>query len=632
MAKSKTPEEKLTAGERKTANEISGRCRAFRAPENITVSRWADKYRMLSSSTSAESGLWQTSRTPYLEEIMNAFSDENVERIVVVSSSQVGKTEGELNMLGYLIDQDPGPCVYCMPTIDEAKKFSKRRMNPLFQNTEPLKSKVSSEKYGNKTNTLLNKEYPGGMMTIVGSNSSSGLAGTPARYIFGDEIDRWTKDADGEGSPWGLLEARTTTFYNRKLVEVSTPTIKGNSEIESAFNLGTKEYWSSKCPECGEYNFIQFNDIKFEYHKVEEGGKVQYIVDKTEYVCPVCGCILPESEMRRAEKKWIARSPEAIKNRCRSFWINAFTSPWMEWKYIVRRFLEAKGDPEKLKVVYNTLFGQLWEQRGDIESEEELSSRAETYRAELPNGVLCLTMGVDTQDNRLEYEVVGYGKYEENWGIERGIIMGRPSDPEVWDKLDGVIDKIYRFENGQGLRISLTFIDSGGHFTQDVYENCAARINKKVFAVKGSNKHDAPYTAPPSKVNIMKNGAQIGKAWLYNIGVDAGKEHIMSGLKVQSPGARYSHFPKSYDSLFYSGILSEYMALDKNGTPHWEKIPGHERNEALDCRNYANAAFRVLHPNLDRIAYMMAHPAEKTTEKPERRKQKRKRREMEDIW
>lgn len=608
---------------------VSRAFQSFKAPEDLTVSEWADKYRILSTENSAEAGLWRTERTPYLKEIMDAFTDDRVSKIAVVAGAQQGKTEALLNMLGYMIDQDPGPAMFVQPALDKAEDFSKRRLTPMLRDTEPLKNKIEAAKTKSGNNTILKKIYPGGMLTFAGSNSPASLASIPSRYVFGDEIDRWTRDAGGEGDPWKLLEARTTTFYNRKMVAVSTPTVKGNSPIVDMFELGTQEYWSVQCPDCGEYHFINFDSMRFEPKTIKVGGKKQYIVDKVDYVCPECGCINSEQTIRHQPMKWIAKSPEAIKNGCRSFWINAFTSPWKSWKDIVREFLESKDDPEKLKTVYNTLFGQLWEERAAVD-EEEILSRAEEYDAELPDGVLCLTCGVDTQDDRLEYEVVGYGFYEENWGIEKGIIMGRPSEDETWIKLDGILNRVWHFADGKGLRISLTFIDSGGHYTQDVYERCAARVNQRVFAIKGANRPDTPYTAPPKKVDITRRGKTVGKAWMYMIGVDAGKEHIMSGLKIEKEGARRSHFPsnagRGYDSLFYSGLLSEKMTY-KNGKWRWEKLPGHERNEALDCRNYANAAFKVLHPNLDDLKQKLSGvdpKPEQATNKPRLKKQRRR--------
>lgn len=607
----------------------------FKPPERLTVSKWSDKYRRLSAENSAEAGRWKTSRTPYLKEIMDAFTDPKVHRLVVVASSQVGKTEMEMNMMGYVIDNDPGPMMFVMPTVDNARDFSKRRLAPMIRDTRRIRDKVAKSKSRDGDNTVLKKSYPGGMLTLTGSNSPASLASVPARYVFGDERDRWSADAGGEGDPWGLVEARTVTFYNYKMVEVSTPTIKGASAIEKSFFLGTQEYWSVECPHCHEYHFIEFNDIKFEFHTTKVQGKTMYIVESADYVCPACGCLTPETVIKKQPYKWVAKNLEAYKNGIRSFWINAFSSPWITWKTIVRKFLEAKDDPQKLKTVYNTLFGQLWEDRESIEGEDEMLDRLEDYGAELPDGVLCLTCGVDTQDNRLEYEVVGYGFHEENWGIEKGIIMGDPHDNETWEKLDYVIDRVYSFKDGKGLKISLTFVDSGGHRTQEVYEQCAKRQNKRVFAIKGKGGDGIPYTRPPTKVDIVRDDLVIGKAWLYTLGVDSGKERIMSGLKVKE-GARKSHFPKEpskgYDALFFSGLLSEKLQL-KGNKWEWVKLPGHQRNEALDCRNYANAAVTVLKPNFyainERLKGIEHEEPKKVRVRP---KTKKKTRDIYDDW
>lgn len=599
---------------------VSSSVKHFKPPENLTVSEWADKYRRLSPENSAEAGPWRTSRTPYLGEIMDAFTDPKIRRLVVVASSQVGKTEVELNMLGYLIDSDPGPALFVLPTVDVAQDFSKRRISAMIRDCKRLKRKVAESKSRDGNNTVLKKQFPGGMLTITGANSPSSLASIPARYVFGDERDRWPLSAGSEGDPWGLAEARTTTFYNSKMVEVSTPTIKGASAIEASFEIGTRERWCYQCPDCGEYHNITFNDIKFDFDTTKVKGKKNYKVNSVWWACPSCGCVSTENQIKKQPAKWIAENPDAYHQGVRSFWINAFASPWMPWERIVLKFLQAKDDPHRLKVVFNTILGELWEERGDLEDEDTMLARREEYPAELPDNVLVLTCGVDTQDNRIEYEVVGHGHYGETWGIKKGIIMGRPDNPEVWERLDDVIDRTYRYKDGKGLKISMTCIDSGGHYTQEVYEVCRARQNKRVFAIKGKGGDGIPYTAPPNKVPIRENKRIT--CWLYTLGVDSGKSQIMAALKVQEPGPKYCHFPRGeergYDTLFFNGLLSERLVLKRTrGRDRWawEKIPGHNRNEALDCRNYAMAAFRILSPDLEAVEKRLAERPEAKAKK-----------------
>lgn len=586
----------------------------FKPPEDLTVSQWAERYRVLSRESSAEAGPWNNRRTPYLVEIMDAFTEPGVSKITVVASSQVGKSELELNIIGYIIDQDPGSILYIQPGLDDAKKFSRLRVAPMFRDSPRLRAKVADVKSRDSGNTILQKAFPGGMLTMVGSNSPSALASTPARYVLGDERDRWALSAGTEGDPWKLAEARTTTFYNSKMVDVSTPTVKGASAIEKSFLKGTQERWCSQCPHCGAWHNIVFDNIHFNYETVKAGRKKEYIIQSIHWACPSCGCVSTEETMRAQPAKWIAQNPMALGRGHRSFWLNAFSSPWQPWEKVVYSFLAAKGDPEELKTVFNTQLGELWEDRGDAPDEGNLLYRREDYGAnqdgtavDLPQGVLVLTCGVDTQDDRLEYEVVGHGKYGETWGIKKGIIPGRPDTDEVWQRLDNVIDKTYWFKNREkGLAIARTFVDSGGHYAQEVYRRCRERHHKMVFPIKGRGGDGIPYTAPASKVKIVLGGRAVGQAWLYSLGVDAGKAAIMTSLKVQEPGPKYCHFPlgeqQGYDASYFSGLLSEKLVqkTEKGRTAWaWVKLPGHQRNEALDCRNYAMAAFRSYDPDMD---------------------------------
>lgn len=608
---------------------ISKPLAGMKPPENLTVTEWADKKRRLSLESSAEPGPWRTKRTPYLQEPMDAFTDPKVRRIVMASASQVGKSELENNIIGYIIDEDPGSILFIHPTTIDAKDYSKLRIAPMVRDTKSLKTKVADPKSRDSGNTILQKSFPGGILTMCGSTEAHSLASKPIRYIIGDERDRWATSAGTEGDPWELARARQITFYNSKAVEVSTPTIKNASAIEASYATGTMERWCVECPSCGDYHNIVFTDIRYEYEEKIVANKKTYTVTKIYYACPGCGCIASEIEMKRQPAKWIAENPEAYERGVRSFWLNAFVSPWASWESTILEYLQAIGNTRKLQVVYNTRFGELWEDRGDLEDEDSMMMRREEYEAELPEGVLVLTCGVDTQDDRLEFEVVGHGHFGETWGIKKGIIMGRPDNPEVWTQLDDVIDHIYCFKSGAGLRISMTFVDEGGHFTQDVRLQCRTRLSKKVFCIKGRGGDGIPFTAPPKKQKIVVKGKSLGTCWQYQLGVDAGKQLIMDNLKVQTPGQKYCHFPKrdDYGAAFFKGLLSERLVYksEKKNPWVWEKIPGHERNEALDCRNYAMAAFKALPADLDAIGRrLMAAKENKPVPAPEPKPVRRK--------
>ena len=621
-------------------------------PDDLTVTQWAEAKRRLSAESAAEPGPWRTERTPYLREPMDAFTDPKVRHIVMVAASQVGKSEFLNNCIGYIIDEDPGSILFIHPTTIDAQEYSKLRIAPMLRDSPALRQKIAAPKSRDSHNTILQKAYPGGILTMCGSTEAHALASKPIRYVFGDERDRWATSAGNEGDPWDLAMARQTTFYNAKAVEVSTTTIKNASAIEAAYYTGTMERWNSKCPHCGEYHEIRWSDIRFEYDEIIVSHKKTYKVKKVYYTCPGCGCISTEAEMKRAPAKWIAENPEAYGQGTRSFWLNAFVSQWASWESIVLKYLTALGSTKKMQVVFNTCFGEPWEDRGDIEDEDSLLARREDYGkdkngepVELPPGVLVLTAGVDTQDDRMEYEIVGHGFFGETWGIEKGIVMGRPDDDATWNKLDEVVfDRVMRFENGVGLRVSMSFVDEGGHFTQSVRAQCNARISKKVFCTKGMPGQDKPYISPPKKQKIFVNQIAVGTCWQYQLGVDSGKEIIMDNLRVQTPGQKYCHFPKrdDYGSAYFAGLLSETKVYDPNKKQpwSWKKIPGHERNEPLDCRNYALAAFKALPKNLDEIdrqikaasGVRVPAPPSATITPPKRRAAQRGRQKYYDDW
>lgn len=389
----------------------------------------------------------------------------------------------------------------------------------------------------------------------------------------------------------------------------------------------------------GVYSNIVFDDIKFDFETIGNGRKKDYLIQSIVWSCPECGCVSTEEEMRQQPAKWIAENPDAYARGHRSFWLNAFSSPWQGWQKVVYAFLIARKDPQRLKVVFNTMLGELWEDRGDLEDEDTMLGRREDYGTgldgtpvDLPDGVLVLTCGVDTQDDRLEYEVVGWGRYGESWGIKKGMIMGDPNDDGPWGRLDDVINKTYRFADGRGLSLSMTCVDSGGHKTQNVYRQCNARLHRRVFAIKGKGGDGIPFTRPPSKVKIIVGGIEVGLAWLYTLGVDAGKADIMAALKVQEAGPKYCHFPagseRGYDLAFFHGLLSEKLVLkSEHGRTRWAwvKLPGHERNEALDCRNYALAGLRILDPDMDAVERRLRGIQEQPAEKPRRKKVSRSR-------
>lgn len=574
----------------------------FRPPRRRTVSQWADENRILVSDSSSEAGRWRTDRAPYQREIMDAFTDPKIYEIDVMASAQVGKSEIQLNMIGEAVDEDPGPMMYVQPTKEMAEDYSKRRIAPMISACPTLREKFYAAKGKDSNNTISMKLFPGGSLAIIGANSPTDLASKPIRYLLCDEIDRFPDSAGTEGDPIALAERRTETFrHNRKIVKCSTPTIKGKSKIEKAFMKGTQEEWRTECPQCRSFSFIRFDDIRFDREEFrDEDGKKDWIVTNAQWRCPVCQREIPEAEAKRLPAKWFARNQKALANGIRSFRLSAFMSPWSDWRDIALSFLHAKDDPQLLQVFHNTMLGESWELRESNSEPQQLYGRREHYNAQVPTGVLVMTMGVDTQDNRLEYEIVGWDRDEQSWGIQRGIIPGRPDAPGVWEEIDNLLEQEWEMANGMTLRISATFVDSGGHFTSDVYRQCARREMRRVFAIKGEPGEGKAY------VRLMKKEKDAPKGTRFMIAVDSGKEAILYGAGVEEPGARFMHFPvgddRGYDLEFFRGLLSEKQMLVRRRGQNvitWEKV--HERNEPLDCRNYARAAYKFFHWDFTKV-------------------------------
>lgn len=607
-----------------------------------SVSQWADNYRMLSSGISAEPGKWKTSRAPYQKDIMNAFTEPGIHRVVVKSSSQIGKSDMMNNVIGRFAHLDPCAIMMIQPTIDMAQDYSKTRIAPMIRDTKVLNNLFYDVKSRDANNTILSKVFPGGRLIMCGANSPAGLASRPIRILLADEVDRFPDSAGTEGDPADLAAKRMTTFWNSCMGLFSTPTNEGSSRIDEEYLAGTQEEWQHKCPNCGEYHLLRHIDMTVDYKEIKTpSGKKTVIVNDVKWRCPHCGFSFSEKEMKQTPQKYVSRNADALKNGIRSFFVNGFTSPWMTWTRIMREWLEAKGDPEREKVIMNTVFGESYTQKGAFEDEQIFLRRRESYGAELPNGVLLLTAAIDTQDNRLEYEVVGWGKEEECWGIRKGIVLGAPNQARTWKEIDSILDKTYHFADGKGLKVVRTFIDSGGHYTSDVYNYCQKNFHKQRFAIKGRGGPGIPLIYKIAKANNAK-------APLILLGVDDGKQQIMDRLSIDSPGPLYFHFPqdegikelsnRGYDDLYFKGIISEHKKVYKrNGVLRevWETTKN-VRNEPLDLRNYNLACMKSLKPDWVKLEMLVNGMSEteikKAVAKPQKKKAVYRAKRQVNIW
>lgn len=496
------------------------------------------------------------------------------------------------NVVGRFAHIDPCTIMIVQPTLEQAQDFSRARLSKMINDT-----KVLTPLFYQKQDTILSKYFIGGRLVLQGANSAAGLASRPIRILLCDEVDRFPQSASGgEGDPVDLAAKRQTTYWNYKTGLFSTPTTEGASRIDIEYLTGTQEEWQHKCPNCGEYHFLDYRLMQVDFKETrDEYGNKTVIVNSVKYQCPDCGLEFDELTMKNAPQKYVVKNGDALKNHTRSFWINGFSSPWLSWNDIMREWLEARGNPQREAVVYNTRFGLSYKLAGEYDDENVFLNRREDYPAELPQGVLLLVCGVDVQANRLEVEIVGFGRQEECWGIFRGIIRGSPNQISTWQELDKILDREYHFANGLSLKVARTFIDSG-YATKAVYSYCQMRQNQGRFAIKGLGAMGIPILykySQPKGYGII----------LTIIGSNDAKQEVMSRLGISEVGAQYFHFPRDdeflgrrgYDSVFFKQLISEHRVVVKSGgniSVRWEPIIPKSRNEALDIRCYALAAMK----------------------------------------
>lgn len=518
---------------------------------------------------------------------MDALNDPAVHTVVVMSSTQIGKTETILNVLGYYAEQDPSPILVMQPTLEMAEAFSKDRLAPMIRDTPSLAAVFPDPKARDSGNTLLHKRFPGGHITIIGANSPSSLASRPIRIVLADEIDRYPISTGTEGDPVNLAKKRTSNFYNRKLLLTSTPTIKGASRVEWAYSDSDQRRYLAPCPACGHEQHLRWSQIDFSTH----GTK-----DAPVYICEHCETPISERHKIRmlSAGRWVATEPF---DGVAGFHLNELYSPWRRWAEIVTDFLAAKDSPEQLQVWVNTSLGETWEDQGDRADSSDILSRREDYAADAPAGTILITAAVDVQDDRLEVYMYGWAQGEECWAIDAATLYGNPGQPQLWADLDDLLQTEYRHESGAQMPIVATCIDSGGHFTQMVYDFCKTRQARRIFATKGIAGEGRALVSAPSQ---KQSGKDRRKTPLFTIGVDDAKGLLMSRLKVTSPGPGYIHIPAGH-SLFgdeYAAQLTAEKRVTKyrRGFPcrEWQKT--RPRNEALDCWILALAALRIANP------------------------------------
>jgi len=632
---------------------------ALRPDPELALSDWADRNRWLSAKGAAEPGQWRTERTPYLREIMDCLSPSHpCTHVDFMKGTQIGGTEAGYNWIGGVIDLWPGPMMVVMPTTDTAKRTSKQRLAPMIEETAVLRAKVQDARARDSGNTLQMKEFPGGVLVLTGANSGPGLRSMPVRYLMMDEIDAYPDDVDGEGDPCVVAEKRTDTFARRKIYRVSSPKAK-TGRISRYYEASDQRRYHVPCPHCAHEQWLRWDRVRWKMREISEwactacgvvsdapaehGGcqgcnapsdalrattrESDEAIEAVWYECESCQEPILEAHKTAmlAAGRWVAHKPGAGRNP--GFHLSALYSPvgWFSWRQAVEQYLKAKQDTtgEHLKTWTNTVLGEGYEEKGQKAEPKLLRERVEPYRiGTVPAGALMLVASVDTQDDRLEYKVKGWGRGEESWLIDYGQIYGNPAQPETWAELEKLLDKSYPHVWGGSLRILAMAIDSGGHHTQSVYLFCAKWAHRHVFAVKGANTAGRPVLGRPSMVEINHKGMVIKDGCrLYPIGTDTAKSAIFNRLDLKA-GAGALHFPTGLPDAYFEQFTAEKRVerwVKGSLRFQWLNSPG-ARNEAIDLEvyNYAAAIYagvtrtnwEVLEESMRQVGLFSSQPAQ----------------------
>ncbi len=570
---------------------------------DLSVDEWSDRHMIIpKSSGSNEYGPYKTSRTPHAREVMQALSDNHpCKRVVCMVASQMFKTQTALNWLGSTIHQSPSNFLWLMPTGKLHKRIA-ARIDKTIAAVPELKERVAKPNSREAQNNLDTKEYIGGALFIATAGAAANLSEVPARRVAFDEIDRADANVEGEGDPVKLAEARQTTFaHNKKSYYYSSPTIEGESKIHDLFNLGTQRYALAECVHCG-----HAQEMVFERLVLSDDGQ------NAIYPCIECGGVHHESDKTKMFSKGLWSDGVAGDGETQSFCANAMFLPygWLSWRDLMREYEAAKelleqGIEETMIVFYNTRLARCWERKKEQTKHDVLMARAEPYDfGQVPEEALYITAAVDTQDNRLEYKAVAWGEKMERWVLDYKVLYGSPGDEELWSQLDQILLAGYDHPLGVTLPIETTFIDTGGHFTQEVYNFVRGKQKRGVFGIKGVSQPGKPILGKRSPVDInyqgkfLKNGAYI---WM--IGTDTAKDYIMAGWK-RAEGKGCTHFSHQLEEQYYKQLVAEYRTLRTyrgKKVSAWDLKEG-DRNEAGDLMvyNLAAAHFIGLHTMTER--------------------------------
>lgn len=552
--------------------------KTLKPPENITVSQWADKYRILDSKIAAEPGQWSTERTPYLRAIMDAFCDPEVEEITFIKPTQVGGSECLNNIIGYIICQDPSPVLVVYPTLDLAEYTSKNRLQPMIKSSEALRSK-----YNGDDSKILELQFDGMYLVLSGANSPASLASRPIRIILFDEVDKYPKYSGKEAAPIPLAKERQKTFAaNKKTVQASTPTTSAGPIYKAWCEADTQYKYFVACPHCGQYQSLKFKNVKWS----KTAKTPDEVLTSAYYECEQCRGILNDFHIAQMLKvgEW-----RTIKSGCRrkiAFHLNALYSPWVRIGDVAYEFVTSKDHPEKLMNFVNSWLAEIWQDVQTKLDSDIVLERQDIYdEGIVPDEAIILTGGVDCQKDRYYWTIRAWGLNMTSWNIAHGCV-------ETKAEIEQIMDRVFTTQDGRPYQVSLYAIDTG-YDTDAIYDYIAEHSDCAV-PVKGSSR---PMTQRYKMSSIDRASSRANGMMLYIVDTAQYKDMIAGRLKRQNGRGSWMVF-KDCDREYAEQISSEEKILERRGALDywvWKPKTSNAQNHYLDCEVYAALAADLMH-------------------------------------
>lgn len=574
----------------------------LRPPEQLTVSEWAEKYRMLDSKSSAMPGPWSNDITPYLTGVMDEFNNYETEKIIFVKPTQIGGTEALQNMIGYIVMQDPSPTMIVYPTDTLAKSVSENRLQPMLKATPEIAKKFD------ENSLLLELQFDSMYISLTGSNSPSGLASKPIRFLMMDEVDKYPGASSKEADPIKLASERTKTFHNKKIYITSTPTLKTGHIWKEKEAADIEKHFFVPCPHCGEYIEFKFQNIRF---PDDEGMSYADRAEFATYVCQECGCLITDNDkhnmLKLGEWRTVRHNTKYVRNV--AFWINTLYSPFVRWSDIAKEFLVSKDDPEDLQNFVNSWLAEAWEDtKLKTSAELVLERQTELPAYVVPQWTKLLTAGVDVQENSLYWSIRAWGEFLTSQNIAHGQSLS-------FEEIDRIMNMQYMTEEGDPMVVNLCLIDSGDQ-TDIVYDFCALHSDY-ALPVKGSSHAQLSHykLSMVNKTDSRAYGMQL-------VLVDGGRYKDMIAGRMQRPNGKGSWMVYSgCDMEYATQVTAEHKVNVKTpgGTKQvWQKKSSHADNHYLDTEVYALAAADVMGVRtLHLVEEQQVKPAREEPETPE---------------